>query len=152
MRKNYVYILCNFYNLWLCIKWFQKFMKIWTNRVKGAQSVERKNTQLDLEKENTCIPWLLRSSFSCTVLPSGPTSHCTIFDNPNIPLEQNTQTANENKQFKETKTFIYIVHTWLNKAFKGAFENRALSSSHAGSIKLRTVPFRRRPLPEFACC
>ena len=50
------------------------------------------------------------------------------------------ETANEKKQFKETKTCISI-HTWLDNAFKSTVVNQALLSLHGLSLEITlTVP------------
>ena len=43
------------------------------------------------------------------------------------------ETLNDQKQFKGKK-HGYLIHTWLDKAFKGSLVNRALPSLHGGSI------------------
>ena len=50
------------------------------------------------------------------------------------------QTANENKQFIETKTLKFI-YTWSDKGFDGTVVNKALSALHIGSHNITlTVP------------
>jgi len=44
--------------------------------------------------------------------------------------------ANENKQFKGTKAWIYNLYFWTDKAVMGTVVNRALSSLHGGSLEI----------------
>ena len=44
--------------------------------------------------------------------------------------------ANENKQFKETYTWIPSSYSWSDKAFEETAANRALPSLHRGSLEI----------------
>ena len=61
-------------------------------------------------------------------------------------LSQRNQTANETKQFKETKTWISKSHL-TDKAFKGTVVNQAFPSVHGGSLKIMLTALLRFRIP-----
>ena len=48
----------------------------------------------------------------------------------------NNRTTIENNQFFKFQTLIYLIKSWLDKAFKGTVVNQALPSFDGGSLEI----------------